>query len=101
MSAYRMRVVRTVYQLLSREGYIRLSDIRSRYHVTPNRTLRYRGKTFTRAVPEELLEYFFGHNFRRMNTNEILTWEVFNEYYQCISLSIESDELFELVLRHS
>lgn len=83
-------------------GFTTVGDIKTCYYLLPYRTIKFRGKTFHRATLDELLEYFYGpHAIRRVNDSESITWDMFYEYYQCISLSIDSDELFELVIRHS
>ncbi len=103
MSPYRKHLILEVYRMLDRDcyGFATVGDIKQCYHLLPNKTIKFRGKTFTRATSEELLGYFFGAESRRVHNSRAVTWDTFYEYYQCISLCIDSDELFELVIRHS
>eukprot|EP01040_Poterioochromonas_malhamensis_P014059 gene14059-15534_t len=98
ISFYRRYLIRTVYHMLdcNHHGFTTVGDIKACYYLLPYSTIKFRGKTFHRATLDELLEYFYG-----TDDSESITWDMFYEYYQCISLSIDSDELFELVIRHS
>ncbi len=104
MSPFRKRLIRAVYKMLDRDGqgYPTVGDIRACYHILPSRTITIRGKNFHRATLDELFQYFFNTNdlFRLSNSRGV-SWDTFYEYYQCISLAIDSEELFELVIRHS
>ncbi len=93
------RIRSSFLSIKKKEQHNFLKFIKTYYFLLPYRTIKSRGKTFHRATLDELLEYFYSTD--AINDSESITWDMFYEYYQCISLSIDSDELFELVIRHS
>lgn len=80
---------------------VTVRDIKTSYHLLPSPTIKWQGKMFARAILKELLRYFFTSDSDHIQDSWRVTKEMFYEYYHCISLAIESDEFFELIIRQS
>lgn len=80
---------------------VTVRDIKICYHLLPSPTIKWQGKLFARPILNELLRYFFSSDSDHIQDSWRVTKEMFYEYYHCISLAIESDDLFELIIRQS
>ena len=101
MNPYRKSIVAKAYAILDKDhnGYIDISDIRGTYNATKHPDV-ISGKKTEQQILQEFLETFeTAHNMRNNNApDHVVTKEEFEEYYNNISASIDSDEYFNVMM---
>jgi Ca2+-binding EF-hand superfamily protein len=103
MNDRRKKIVLQVYEKLDQDksGVIDINDIKYTYNVKSHPDVK-SGKKTEEDVYGEFLETFeTHHNINRGSKDRRVTREEFLEYYNNISMSIDNDEYFELMMTNA
>lgn len=104
MSNSRKAVVGRAFNKLDKDGngYVDINDIRGVYSASFHPDVK-SGKKTEAQVLQEFLETFETHHNQRNNEapDHIVTKEEFEEYYNNISMSIDDDQYFALMMNNA
>ena len=104
MNPSRKRVVAQAFKKLDRDGngWIDINDIRGVYSASKHPDVL-AGKKTEEQILQEFLETFETHHAMRNNDapNYVVTKEEFEEYYNNISVSIDDDMYFNLMMNNA
>ena len=104
MNPSRKRVVGQAFKKLDKDGngWIDINDIRGVYNATKHPDVL-AGKKTEEQILQEFLETFETHHAMRNNDapNYVVTKEEFEEYYNNISVSIDDDMYFTLMINNA
>jgi Ca2+-binding EF-hand superfamily protein len=98
MSFERKQLVKRAFNLLDRtgDGFVKVEDILQSYNYSSHPNV-IAGRMSPEQAAEEMLECFE----RGGNIDGTVTWAEFLDYYKGISLSIDDDNYFELMMRNA
>jgi Ca2+-binding EF-hand superfamily protein len=105
MSKRRLATVKKAFEKLdkNRNGKVELDDIRGTYNASKHPDVK-SGKKTEEEVLGEFLDTFEYH-FNLLNDNKSkdrsITLDEFNEYYNNISMSIDNDDYFDLIINNA
>lgn len=106
MNSFRQNLVKTAYKKLDRDnnGVITISDIKGVYNASRHPDVL-QGKKTEDEILMNFLETFemHYHNVKQdpSQRNSQVTLEEFIEYYNNISMSIDNDQYFDLMIRNA
>merc|ERR1712048_794234 len=103
MNPQRKRIVMQAFAKLDKDnnGWIDINDVRGVYNATKHPDV-VSGKKTEEQILQEFLETFeTAHNMRNNNAPDyVVTKEEFIEYYNNISISIDDDMYFQLMMNN-
>ena len=105
MSKRRLATVKKAFVILDKNGngVVELDDIRGTYNASKHPDVK-AGKKTEEEILGEFLDTFEYH-FNLLNDNKSkdrsITLEEFNEYYNNISMSVDNDDYFDLILNNA
>ena len=105
MNKRRIAIVKKAFAILDKNGngLVELDDIRGTYNASKHPDVK-SGKKTEDEVLGEFLDVFEYH-FNLLNDNKSkdrsITFEEFTEYYENISMSVENDDYFDLILNNA
>jgi Ca2+-binding EF-hand superfamily protein len=104
MNDFRRRFVEQAFDILDidKNGYIDINDIKQIYNARQHPDVK-AGKKSEEAVLNEFIETFEAHHnlIAGEEADHIVTKDEFLEYYENVSISIDDDKYFELMMNNA
>ncbi len=104
MNQFRRGLVNKVFEKLDTDesGFIELEEVKSRYNASCHPDVRSKKKTEDEVLLEFMETFEMHHNvWKGVQSDRRVSREEFQEYYNNISASVESDAYFDLMLANA